>query len=312
MHAAAKLAHNILYRQKRRDFCIYTGFSESILPFSGRNKDYRMALITLNEMENATPLFRGRAGNALCMSLMRMLSVNKVNDLYDRCSGSRGPDFARAVLKDIGVGYEVLNSDVLSRLPEGPFITISNHPYGHIDGIMLIDLFGHIRPDYKVMVNNFLGRIEALGENFIRVTPTGTDRTTPTKESIQGITDAVAHVRNGCCLGIFPSGAVSDLSLKDRCIRDREWQEAVIRLIRKLNVPVVPVHFLDRNSNFYYSLGLIDWRVRLLRLPGEVFNKRGRVTRIALGEIIPPERMQEFDDIDMLRNFLRNKVYNQH
>lgn len=271
-----------------------------------------MALITLNELENAVPLFRGRAGNALCRGLMRMLSIDKVNDLYDRCAGSRGPDFAGAVLKDIGVRYEVLNSEVLSRLPEGPFITISNHPYGHIDGIMLIDLFGHIRPDYKVMVNNFLGRIEALGENFIRVTPTGTDRTTPTKESIQGIKDAVAHVRNGCCLGIFPSGAVSDLSLKDRCIRDREWQEAVIRLIRKLNVPVVPVHFLDRNSDFYYSLGLIDWRVRLLRLPSEVFNKRGKVTRIALGKTIPPEQIQEFNDIDMLRDFLRNKVYNQH
>ena len=271
-----------------------------------------MALITLNELENATPLFRGRAGNSLCRGLMRILSIDKVNDLYDRCAGSRGPDFTRAVLEDIGVGYEVLNSEVLSKLPEGPFVTISNHPYGHIDGIMLIDLFGHIRPDYKVMVNNFLGRIEALGESFIRVTPTGTDRTTPTKESIQGIKDAVAHVRNGCCLGIFPSGAVSDLSLKDRCIRDRGWQEAVIRLIRKLNVPVVPVHFLDRNSNFYYSLGVIDWKVRLLRLPGEVFNKRGKVTRIALGEIIPPEQLQEFNDIDMLRDFLRNKVYNQH
>ena len=85
----------------------------------------------------------------------------------------------------------------------------------------------------------------------------------------------------------------------------------MIRLIKKLDVSVVPVHFLDRNSNFYYSLGLLDWRVRLLRLPSEVFNKRGKVTRIALGEIILPEQLQEFDDICILRDFLRNKVYNQ-
>ena len=277
-----------------------------------------MPLLGIDELERISPIFRGKAGNALSRALMRFLSVDKVNDLYDRNSVVNGPDFASAVLNDIGMKYDVgfEDTDMLDTLSEltgqGPFITISNHPYGHIDGIMLIDLFGHIRPDYKVMVNNFLGRIEALGENFIRVTPTGTDRTTPTKESIQGIKDAVAHVRNGCCLGIFPSGAVSDLSLKDRCIRDREWQEAVIRLIRKLNVPVIPVHFLDRNSDFYYSLGLIDWRVRLLRLPSEVFNKRGKVTRIALGEIIPPEQLQEFNDIDMLKDFLRNKVYNQH
>ena len=268
-----------------------------------------MPLITLNELEQASALFRGKCGNTLCRGLMRMLSIDKVNDLYDHNSSVTGPDFAEAVLKDIGVEYEVLNKDVLKHLPDGAFITISNHPYGHIDGVMLVDLFGHMRPDFKVMVNKFLGRIENLRDNFICVTPTGTERTGPTKESIQGIKEAVAHIRSGGVLGLFPSGAVSDLSVKDRCIRDREWQEPVIRLIKKMNVPVVTVHFLDRNSNFYYSLGLLDWRVRLLRLPAEVFNKRGKLTRIALGEIISPEELLKYEDIDELIDFLRNKVY---
>lgn len=271
-----------------------------------------MPLLTVGELEKATPLFRGRLGNALCRGLMRMLSVDKVNDLYDRNSDFAGPEFARAVLEDIGVEYEIMNPDALGNIPEGPFITISNHPYGSIDGVMLVDIFGHVRPDFKVMVNKFLGRIETLGENFICVIPVGAERTAPTKESIQGIKDAVAHVRAGHPLGIFPSGAVSDLSLKDRCIRDREWQEPVIRLIRKLGVPVVPVHFLDRNSDLYYSLGLIDWKVRLLRLPAEVFNKRGKRTRIAIGPVITPEEQAGYTDINLFREYLRNKVYNQH
>lgn len=224
-----------------------------------------MPLLTLNELEQASALFRGKCGNALCRRRMRMLSIDKVNDLYDHNSSVTGPDFAEAVLEDIGVKYEVLNNDVLKQLPDGPFITISNHPYGHIDGVMLVDLFGHIRPDFKVMVNKFLGRIENLKDNFICVTPTGTERTGPTKESIQGIKEAV-----------------------------------------------VPVHFFDRNSNFYYSLGLVDWKVRLLRLPAEVFNKRGKVTRISLGEIILPEQLQKYESIDELSDFLRNKVYNQY
>jgi putative hemolysin len=151
-----------------------------------------------------------------------------------------------------------------------------------------------------------------LEENFIYVTPTGESRTVPTKESIQGIKDAVAHIRSGGVLGLFPSGAVSDLSLKDRCIRDREWQEPVIRLIKKLNVPIVPVHFIDRNSDFYYSLGLIDWKVRLLRLLAEVFNKREKRTRIAIGEIITPQQQSDFSDIRQFSDFLRDKVYNQY
>lgn len=276
-------------------------------------ESYRTSqLLTLDELEKATPLFRGRCGNAFCRTLMRMLSIDKVNDLYERNSLIKGPDFARAVLEEIGVEYEILNPEVLRHLPHGPFITISNHPYGHIDGVMLVDLFGHIRPDFKVMVNKFLGRIEALQDNFICVTPTGEERAVPTKDSLQGVKEALAHIRSGGVLGLFPSGAVSDLSVKEGCIRDREWQEPVMRLIKKLNVPIVPVHFLDKNSNFYYSLGLVDWRLRLLRLVPEVFNKRGKRQRIAIGEIISPEIQAEFTDLARFSIFLRNKVYNQY
>ena len=271
-----------------------------------------MPLFTLQELGEAAPVFRGRAGEALGKTLMNMLAVGKVNDLYDRHSELSGPDFAGAVLDDIGVGYEVFNAEALERLPDGPFITISNHPYGGIDGVVLVDLFGRIRPDYKVMVNRFLGRIETLKDNFICVTPTGTERTAPTKDSVHGVKDAMAHVRAGHPLGIFPAGAISDLSLKDKCIRDREWQDPVIRLIKKLNVPIIPVHFLDRNSDFYYMLGLIDWRVRLLKLPSEVFNKKGKRTRIAIGPVITPEQQAEFTDLHLFRDFLRNKVYNQY
>lgn len=249
-------------------------------------------------------------GNIPCFDLLtRLLSVDKVNDLYDRYSRYAGPAFARAVLKDIDINYEVLNLEILDSIPEGPFITISNHPFGHIDGIILVDLFGHLCSDYKVMVNRILGRIDPLKDNFICVTPVGEERTVPTRESLQGVKEALKHVRGGHPLGLFPAGAVSDLSIKDRCVRDREWQEPVIRLIKKLNVPILPVTFMDGNSAFYYTLGLLDWRIRLLRLPSEVFNKRGKTIRLSIGNIISPEEQDEFNDLDDFRRFLRNKVY---
>lgn len=268
-----------------------------------------MPLLTIDELEGLAPVFKGRAGNALAGSLMRWLSIDKVNELYDRCSSFEGCDFTGAVLKEIGVSYEVINPEILQNLPDTPFITISNHPYGSIDGMILVDLFGRLRPDYKVMVNRFLSRLKTLDGNFICVTPTGNVRTAPTKNSIAGIKEALGHVREGHPLGIFPSGAVSDLSLKDMCIRDRQWQEPVIRLIKKLRVPIVPVHFMDRNSDFYYLLGLIDWRVRLLRLPSEIFNKKGRPTRVRIGNIISIEEQDALPDIAGYSGFLRSQIY---
>ena len=73
---------------------------------------------------------------------------------------------------------------------------------------------------------------------------------------------------------------------------------------------LIPVKFVDRNSDFYYCLGLIDWRIRLLRLPSEVFNKRGKPVRIIIGDVIAPEEQDRFADTEKFGKFLRESVYN--
>ena len=87
-----------------------------------------MPLLSLDELEQSVPLFRGRLGSALGAGLMKILSVDKVNALYDRHSSVVGPEFAREVLDDLGIGYEVIHKEILDTLPDGPFVTISNPP----------------------------------------------------------------------------------------------------------------------------------------------------------------------------------------
>ena len=164
------------------------------------------------------------------------------------------------------------------------------------------------------MVNEILWRLEPLRSNLIRVTPNGNILTAPTAQSIAGVRAAREHLDAGGVLGLFPSGAVSDLKPGRRPegeprVRDREWQMSIIRFIAKAGVPVLPVRFLDGNSRFYYSLGLIDWRVRLLRLPSEMLNKAGKTIRLAVGPVISPEKIAEAANLQDLRNFLRASVY---
>lgn len=276
-----------------------------------------MPLIDVKELETMSPLFIGRGGNALANGLMRMLKIQAVNELYDRYPDSIGPDFAGKILEDIGITPQLHFEDgnvknLAEIVPEGPFITISNHPCGHVDGIALIDLFGHIRPDYKVMVNEILARIENMNCSFITVTPTGNTKTAATASSIGGVREALQHLKDGHALGFFPAGAVSDFSLKTMNVADRIWQEPLVRLIRKARVPIIPVRFCDGNSPFYYSLGLIDWRARLLRLPSEVFNKRGKPFRIYVGNPISVSRQDEFgSNINEFSKFLRSSVYDR-
>lgn len=254
----------------------------------------------------------------LARGAMHLLSVDRVNALYDRHAHYQGADFAHRVLDDLGIIYDVYaeSPEVIgqqSMLAQGtPFITISNHPYGHLDGIILADYFGHLRSDFKLMVNQLLGRIAPLSSSFISVTPTGVERTAATTVSIMGVRRALSHLYSGGALGLFPSGAVSDLCLREGCVRDRMWQSTIIRLIARAQVPILPVRFFDGNSMFYYSLGLLDWRLRLLRLPSEVFNKDHRPIRLGLGMLISVEEQLRYLATHTLEEFglwLRSKVY---
>jgi putative hemolysin len=268
-----------------------------------------MEVIGPKDFEPLSCLFRGRRGHRRAEFIIRLLSIDKVNWVYDHSFDYKGAEFTSRLLNDVGVHYIVGNPENLRSLPDGAFITVSNHPYGGLDGIMSIDLFASIRPDYKFMVNKMLSMIRTLDDNFISVVPTGNKKTGVSAASLRGVRETISHLQNGHPAGFFPSGAVSDFSLRDMRIRDRKWQESILHVIHSAKVPIVPVRFFDRNSDFFYFLGLINWRIRSLRLPSEVFNKKGQHPRIAIWKIISVGEQERFGSPRDLGVFLRRTVY---
>lgn len=241
--------------------------------------------------------------------LLHWLSVDKVNDVHDRYCDNPGPEFSRNLLKDFDINLRVDGRDVLDSLPEGAFITVSNHPFGALDGISLIALMGTLRPDFKVMVNMVLNRISAMRPNFIAVDALASDDPAKQAVSKKGIMEAIRQVRSGHPLGFFPAGAVSKINRSLR-IEDREWQPTIIRLVRQMGVPVVPIYFHGHNSAFFNILGVISWQLRTLRLPTEVWRKCHSTIHISVGDIIPAEKIKEFGDNDKaLGEFLKASTY---
>lgn len=268
-----------------------------------------MKVVDISDFASASPLFRGEIGTQLARKIMQLLSIDQVNRVHEQYGDHKGAGFTSRLLDDIGVHYRIGNAERLSKLPEGAFITVSNHPYGGLDGIMTIDLFAQLRPDYKFMVNQLLARITALQENFIAVTPTGNKKKGITAASIRGVRESMAHLQHGHPLGFFPSGAVSDFNLVTCRIRDRSWQKSILHLIRSVKLPILPIRFFDHNSFFFYFLGLINWRIRLLRLPTEVFNKENTQPRMGIGNMISSRQQEQFNSPEALGAFLRKSVY---
>lgn len=267
-------------------------------------------LICADEIKNIHPIFRGRFGNVLIKMVMSITGLNKVNRIYDASKQYEGVAFCDHLLKDVGVNIVVENREVLDRFRDQAFITVSNHAYGHIDGITAIDVVGSVRSDYKMMVNFILGMIDTMSMHFIAVNPYQKG-TVSNKSSLDGVKQCIAHLKDGHPLGFFPAGAVSKTKLKGlkMTVRDREWQPSVIKLIKRAKVPVVPMYFSGKNSWFFNFLDLVDWRLRSLRLGHEVYNKRGKTIHVRFGEPIMPDEIANHSDLDELGEFLKEKTY---
>jgi putative hemolysin len=268
-----------------------------------------MKVIEAKDFEVYSPLYKGERGHRLAEFVMRLLAIDRINQVYDNSGAYTGTEFTSRLLDDLGVNYVIGNAERLKMLPEGPFITVSNHPYGGLDGIMSIDLMARIRPDYRFMVNKMISKVKTLQDNIISVIPAGNKKTGVQSTNIKGIRDTLEHLHNGHPVGFFPSGAVSDFRLRDFRIRDRAWQSSILHMIYSMKIPVLPLRFFDKNSLFFYFLGFINWRVRALRLPYEVFNKRKQEPRIGIGNIITVEEREQFTDAKAFGDFLRKCVY---
>lgn len=242
--------------------------------------------------------------------LLKLLDVDKVNDVHMRYFDTPGAPFVKSLLEDFRIKLRVDNEDILDRFPEGtPFITVSNHPFGALDGIALIHLIGSRRPAYKVMVNMILNHISAMRPNFIAVDALASDDPAKKAVSMRGIKEAIVQVRRGHPIGFFPAGAVSKLNSHLR-LEDRQWQPTIIRLIEQLDVPVVPIFFHGSNSAWFNFLGLVSWQLRTLRLPAEVFRKCGSTLHISVGEPVSVEEQKEHQgSIEEFGAFLKERTY---
>jgi putative hemolysin len=266
-----------------------------------------LKLVETDEFIKAARLKKGMGGNSAAKVLMTVLRINKLNKLYDEISHNRGMDFIDALIDKLELEYEV-SPEELSKIPkEGAFITVSNHPFGGIDGMLLVKVLSAVRPDIKVMSNFVLNKIEPVSEYMLPVNPF--ERRKGAASSLGGVKMALEQLQQGGVLGIFPAGEVSSYNEDNFGISDREWQYPAMKMIKKARVPVVPVYFQGSNSRLFHLLGLIHPTLRTVRLPAEVFNKKHKKIRIRIGNPVSVKEQDAFSDISTYGRYLRAKTY---
>lgn len=244
--------------------------------------EVRPDVLNVDDVIQMLPKLKGH--EKLVGFFLRLLQVDEVNRVHGAYCDTPGPEFVRRMVEeDFKLKLRVDGREVLDHLPQGAFVTVSNHPFGAIDGITLIYLITRHRPDFKVMVNMILGKITAMRPNFITVNAWGAKSESARRASMAGVREALTRLRQGHPIGFFPAGTMSKTDSHGR-LQDGAWQPTVMQIIQRSRVPVIPVYFHGTNSWWFNFLGHACWPARSLRLPAEVFRKRGREVHVSVGE----------------------------
>ncbi|PQJ80215.1 GNAT family N-acyltransferase [Polaribacter porphyrae] len=266
-----------------------------------------MALVTSKEISQVLGLEKlGFLGTFIGWLLIKVLRISALNRIYNRNKKKSDVDFLNGVLNDCNIKFEIPEED-LKRIPKtGSFITVSNHPLGGVDGILLLKLLLEKRTDYKIIANFLLHRIEPLKPYVMPVNPFESRK--DAKSSVAGIKNALLHLKEGKPLGIFPAGEVS--TYKDGKLKvDKPWEEGAVRLIKKAEVPVIPIYFHAKNSRLFYLLSKISDTLRTAKLPSEVISQEGKVIKVRIGKPISVKDQKEYKEVPSFYEFIRKKTY---
>ncbi|MCL5246666.1 lysophospholipid acyltransferase family protein [Cellulophaga sp. 20_2_10] len=266
-----------------------------------------MGLVTAKEVAKTIKVDKyGFIGTFIGWLLMKVTKISSINSFYDDHKHLSGTVFLDAILEHFQIKFEIPEED-FKRLPkDGAYITISNHPLGGIDGVLLLKLLLQHREDFKIMANFLLNRIEPMSPYILPVNPFESRK--DAKSSLAGFKNAMLHLRGGHPLGIFPAGEVS--TYRDgKLIVDKPWEETALKLIKRAEVPVVPIYFHAKNSRLFYRLSKISDVFRTAKLPSEVTTQKNRVIKVRIGQPITVKTQKEHESLADFTDLLRRKTY---
>jgi putative hemolysin len=243
-------------------------------------------------------------------SVERVFMLDQVDLVYRTIRDDpryKGRDFFDSAMEVLNVRIDVAQED-RNRIPEsGPLVVVANHPFGGLEGILLMRILLDRRPDVKVMANYLLGRMPEMAAHSILVDPFG--NRAAIGKNIAPIKEAIRWLRGGRALLVFPSGEVSHLNVQERRIEDPKWNESIAGIIRHTGASALPVFVEGRNSAVFQMLGMVHPKVRTVLLPRELIRKRGSVMRFRIGNVVPFKRLERIHDAGEMMDYLRLRTY---
>jgi putative hemolysin len=221
------------------------------------------------------------------ISILRM--VNKFERMNDNYRGQR---FWRGALDVMGIDLTTPNEQLDNIPKEGPIVVVANHPHGLVDGMVLAELIGRVREDYRILTRSVLTGLDETATSFMIPVPFPHDPEAQRK-MVEMRGKAMNFLKGGGVVALFPSGVVSSSDTMMGPVVEREWNVFTAQMIRRSGARVVPIFFPGQNSRWYQMANRLSPILRQGLLLHEIVNSCNRPQSPVIGAPLTDAQMEQ-------------------
>jgi len=247
---------------------------------------------------------------ALVRGVERATGQPKLARLYERYrAGELGETgFFEAAIRLLELTI-LFDEARLADIPaDGPLVIVANHPFGVLDGLVISWLIGQRRQDFRVLTNSVLDAVPEAKPFLLPVDFAGTREAVTANITMRKA--ALAHVKAGGCVIVFPAGGVSTTPGPfDPLAVDDTWKPFTAKLITHGRAAVTPVFFEGQNSRLFQIASHLSLELRLALVFREVRRRMGKTLTVGIGETLSPALLEAAGKRNDLMAFLRERTY---
>lgn len=219
------------------------------------------------------------------------IAIVRMIRAFEKRGAPTGQPFWRAALDTMGIPLQTPQDEVDNIPLDGPVVVVSNHPHGLVDGMILADLIGRRRTDYKILTRALLTGIDEVAASYMIAVPFPHEPDAQRK-SVEMRAKAMAHLKEGGVISVFPSGVVASSDTMFGPVIEREWNVFTAQMIRRSGAQVVPIYFPGANSRAYQMANQISATLRQSLLLHEVVRSCNTPQKPVVGKPITAEQMK--------------------
>lgn len=212
--------------------------------------------------------------------------------MFERQGAPTGQAFWGAALDAMGIELQTPDAE-LRRIPrEGPVVLVANHPHGLVDGVVLAELIGRVRPDYRILTRSLLTGFDETATSYMIPVPFP-HQPDAQDRMLEMRARAMAHLGQGGLVALFPSGVIATSGAMFGPVVEAPWNVFTAQMIRRSGAAVVPTFFPGANSRAYQIANRLSATLRQSLLLHEIAHALDRPQRPVVGHAIEHDALRD-------------------